>query len=130
MAAELLLLGQAEFLVGGAGGEDDGGRLMRFPGAGDDALEVPGQRHLGDVVEDHLRAEPFGLLLQPVHELRALDAAGESGEVLHFGGVHQGTAGGDRTGDDQGFEPGPGGVDGGGVAGGAGPDDDQLFGRS
>jgi hypothetical protein len=36
-------------------------------------------------------------------------------------------ADGDRPGDDQWFQPGPGGVDGGGVAGGAGPDDDQLF---
>ena len=59
VAAELLLLGQAEFLVGGAGGEDDGGRLVGLAGAGDHALEVTGERHFGDVVEHHLRAEPL-----------------------------------------------------------------------
>ena len=127
MAAELLLLRQAELLVGGAGGEDDGRRLVRLTGCRDHTLEVAGELDLGDVVEHHLRAELLGLLLEPVHQLGALDAAGEAGEVFHFGGVHQGTAGRDRTGDDQRLQARTGGVDGGGVAGGAGPDDDQLF---
>ena len=102
---KLLLLGQAELAVGGAGGDDDGGRLVGLAGAGDHALEVAGEVDLGDVVEDHLGAEPLGLLLQFVHQLRALDAVGEAGEVLDLGGVHQRAAGGDRPPKTSGFSP-------------------------
>ena len=118
MAAELLLLRQAQFLVRRARGEDDGGRFMRLAGSGDHTLQMPGEPDLGDVVEHHLRAKLLGLLLQAVHQFGALDAARETGEVLHLGGVHEGAAGGDRTGDDERIEAGAGGVDRRGVAGG------------
>ena len=65
MAAELLLLRQAEFLVGGAGGEDDGRSLVGLAGAGDHALEVAGEVDLGDVVEHHLRAERSACCCSP-----------------------------------------------------------------
>ena len=78
------------------------------------------------VVPQHLGAELLGLLLQALHELRALDAVGEAGEVLHLGGVHQRTAGGDGPGDDEGRQAGTGRVDRGGVPGGTGPDDDEI----
>ena len=58
-------------------------------------------------------------------------AVGEAGEVLDLGGEHELAAGlvggGGRLAlDDQRGEVGPGGVDGGGEAGGAGPDDDDV----
>ena len=68
-------------------------------------LRCPVSVDVGDVVEHHLGAELLGLLLQLVHQFRALDAVGEAGEVLHLGGVHQCTAGGDRPCEDQGFSP-------------------------
>ena len=102
-------------------------RLVGLAGAGDYALEVAGERHFGDVVEHHPGAELLGLLLQSVHQFRALDAAREAGEVLHLRGVHQGTSRADGPGDDERLEPGAGGVDRRGVAGRAGSDDDQLF---
>ncbi len=56
VAAEFLLFRQTEFLVGRAGGEDDRRCLVRLASAGDHALEMTLQVHLGDVVEHDPRA--------------------------------------------------------------------------
>ena len=104
------------------------GAVVRLACSGDDALEMAGEPDFGDVVEHHLGAELLGLLLEAVHQFRALDAAREAGEVLHLGGVHEGAAGGDRSGDDQRIEAGAGGVYCRSVAGRTGSDDDQLLG--
>ena len=66
----------------------------------------------------------------PVHQIGAQDPIGEAGEILHIGGGHQlatGDAAGLEARDQQGAEVGPGGIDGGGVAGGPGANDDQVF---
>ena len=91
-------------------------------------LIVALERHRGDVVEQHLRAKALGLRLQRLHELGALNALDEAGEVLHLGGVHERAARGDRARDDERLQSGARGVDGRGVAGGAGADDDDVAG--
>ena len=91
-----------------------------------DRLDVAVEVEHGRVVPQHLGTELLGLLLQTLHELGALDAVGEPGEVLHLGGVHQGAAGGHGPGDDQRSQAGAGRVDRGGVAGGARSDDDEI----
>ena len=68
----------------------------------------------------------IGQLIE-LHHLRAHDPVGEARVVLHVGGVHQRTAGGDRALEDQGLERCAGRVDSGGVAGGTRPED-QYFG--
>jgi hypothetical protein len=78
-----------------------------------------------DVVEDHLGVEALGVLLEARHQLGALHAVGVGRPVVHFGGGHQLAALGD-AGDEHGLQVGAGGVDGGGVAGGAGAEDQQL----
>ena len=89
-------------------------------------LIVAGEVDRGHVVGDQLGAEALGLLAQVVHQVRAHDAVGEAGEVLDVGGVHQGAAGGHRALEHQRCQVGPRGVDGGGVAGRAGADDDHV----
>ena len=89
-------------------------------------LDRAGEVELGDVVVDDLGAETLGLLLHLRHELGALDALGEAGEVLDVGRVHQLAAGLDRAGDEKRFQVGASSIDRGGVSGRAGADDDDL----
>ena len=84
--------------------------------------------HLGDVVPQHLGAELLGLLLHGLHQLGALDAVGEAGEVLDLGRVHQRPTGRDGTGDHERRQAGAGRVDGGRVAGRSGAHDDHVAG--
>ena len=86
------------------------------------------ERERDRVVEEDLGAELLCLRLERLHELGALDALDEAGEVLDLGGVHQRAARGDRAGDDERGESGARGVDGGRVPGGAGADDDEIAG--
>ena len=131
VAAQAVLVVEAELAVGGAGGEDHGEGLVHLAVAEGDLLDVAGRARADvDVVVDDLGAEALGLLLHLGHEVRAHDALGEAGEVLDVGGVHQLAAGLDRAGDQQRFEVGARGVDGRGVAGGAGADDDDLAQRN
>ena len=55
-----------------------------------------------------------------------MDALGEAGEVLDLGGLHERAAGGHSSLEDQRTQIGPRRVDGGGVAGRAGPDDHDI----
>ena len=93
----------------------DGDRL-------DVAVEVQGR----DVLEQDFRAEAGSLLLEVVHQVRPHDAFGETRVVFDVGGVHQFTAGGDGSGDQQRLQVGAGGVHGGRVAGRARADDDDV----
>jgi hypothetical protein len=81
---------------------------------------------LVDVVEHDLGLEALGVLQEALHQLRALHAVDVGRPVVHLGGGHQLAALRD-AGDQQGFEVCAGRVDGGGVAGGAGAED-QNFG--
>ena len=84
-----------------------------------------------DLLGEELGAEAGGLLAEAHHQLGAHDALGEAGEVLDLGGEHELAAGLVAGADGSpsmtsGREVGAGGVDGGGEAGGAGADDDDV----
>ena len=84
-----------------------------------------GEVDLGDVdVVDH-RAEPLGLRAKRLHQLGPHDPVREAGVVLDLGGEHELPAVHVAGEDDRG-EVRAGGVDGGGQAGRAGADDDDL----
>ena len=121
---------EAEHQRLGAGGDDD--RLGLVGGLGGVGVADPDPERAGRQVDPghllgaDLGAEARGLLAEAHHQLGAHDPLGEAGEVLDLGGEHQLAAGlvagGRRLAlDDQRGEVGPGGVDGGGEAGGAGP---------
>lgn len=118
--------GQVQLAVLGAGRHDDGLRPVDRARAVGDGLDGAGEVDLDDVVGDEFGAEAFGLGPHVVHQLRAHDAVAEAGEVLHLGRLHQCAAGGDRAFEDQRLQRGAGGVEGGGVSGGAGTDDDDV----
>ena len=71
-----------------------------------------------DLVKNHFGAEAFGMGLETRHQFGALYAFGIGGPVVDFGGGHQLSALFD-AGNDDGLEVCAGGIDGGGVAGGA-----------
>jgi len=71
------------------------------------------------VVEHDLRFEALGVFQKALHQFRALHAVHVGGPVVDLGGGHQlATLG--HAGDQQRVEVGTGGIDGGGVAGRAG----------
>ena len=78
-----------------------------------------------DVVEDDFGLEALRMRLHARHQVRAHQAVRVAGPVVHFGGGHQ-LAALLQAGDQHRLEVGAGGVDGGGVAGGAGTEDQQL----
>src|SRR3712207_2024642 len=123
-AEQALLVVQAQVPVLGAGGHDDGVRAVHLVADLDD-LRGGGEVDLGDVARLQLGAEALGLRAHVVHQLRALDALGEAGEVLHLGRRHQ-RAAELRSLEHQRVEVRPGRVDGSGVPRGARPDDDQV----
>ena len=103
MAGVLLLARGAELAVRGAGGDDDGTALIAGAGVGRQLLDVAGQVDGRHIVVVALGAELLGLLLHGVHEVGALHAVGESGEVFDSGGAHQLAAGVERARDDERF---------------------------
>jgi hypothetical protein len=119
VAGELLLAGQSELAVGRAHREDDGLGVVDVALAVGDALELAGEVDRGDVVGHDLGAETDGLGAHAVHQVGTLDAVREAGKVLDLGRVHQRTAGGHGTLEDEGREVRARGVDGRGVARGA-----------
>src|SRR3954447_15305905 len=123
-AEQPLLVVQAEVPVLGARRHDHDVRAEHLAADLHD-LRADGQVDLRDVPRLQLGAELLGLVAHVVHELRALDALREAGEVLHLGGGHQ-RAAELRTLEHQRVEVGAGGVDGRGVSGRARPDDDQV----
>src|SRR5262245_36414331 len=86
---------------------------------------MPAQVDACHIVRDELGAEAFGLLAHAVHELRAHDPVRETGEVFHLGGRHQ-RAPALCPLDDQGFQVGSCGIDGGRIASRTGADDDEV----
>ena len=84
-----------------------------------------GEIGLGDHAVDVLRAEAFGLALDIVHQRGALDAFREAREVFDQRGERE-LAARFVPGDDDGVESSARGVDGGGVSGAAGADDEDV----
>ena len=74
---------------------------------------------------DGIVALALRLLLEKLHHFGPLQSVGEPRIVLHLGRVHQLPAGAQSL-DNDGFQVGPGAVDGGRQAGGAGPQDDDF----
>ncbi|ESQ07370.1 sugar ABC transporter ATPase [Streptomyces sp. PVA_94-07] len=125
-SGQLLLVREAQLAVAGSGRDDHG------LGAVDSALGVcefldfSGEVDGDDVVVDHLRAELLGLGSHVLHEDRTVDTVREAGEVLDLGRRGQRAAHEDRAAEQQRLQLGAGGVEGSGVSGGAGSDDDDL----
>ena len=78
-----------------------------------------------DVVEHDLGFEAFGVGLEPLHEIGALYTFGIGGPIVHVGGGHQLPALGD-AGDQDWVEVGACGIDGGGITGGTGAQDQDF----
>jgi len=78
-----------------------------------------------NVVEHDLGIETLGMFLKALHQFRALHAVHIGGPVVHLGRGHQLAALGD-TGDQQRFEVGTGGINGGGVSGRTGAQNQDL----
>ena len=78
-----------------------------------------------NVVEHDFGIEAFGMGLHPHHQLRALHALRIARPVVHVGGGHQ-LAALLQSGNHQRLEVGAGGIDSGGVTGGAGTEDQDA----
>src|SRR5439155_1228449 len=124
VAEQLLLARYAQRPPRRTGGQDD--RLRPVLAVADPhPLDRSGQLHPGDVVGDVLRAEALGLLAHVVHQLGTENAVRKAGEVLHLGGGHQRATGLPALHDER-PPVRPRRVDGGGVAGRARADDDEI----
>lgn len=132
-----LLAGQVQTAGVGTGGDDDGvrgvgGLVVRAVVPLSPQLErLLRQVELGDSLGDHLGSKSDRLLAHLVHQFRATNAVGETGEVLDIGGGGELSTGGGAVGqhtliqDRLEFRSRE--VDGSGVSGGAGADDWKLL---
>jgi hypothetical protein len=116
---------QAEHPGRGARGDDDGAS-PELPPLGPHAERRGREIDPLGVGRDVLGAEAGRLGAELLHQLGAHDPVGETGIVLDIGGEHELPAGAGEPLDDQRVQVGTGGVDGGGQAGRAGPDDDDV----
>ena len=108
------------------GGHDDGLRQVNGAVCGVDLLHVAGEFDLLHVLVADVCTETLSLLADVLHQLGALDALNESGEVLHLGGVHEGAAGRQGAGEEDRLQLGACRVDCRGVAGGAGAHNNDV----
>ena len=122
--AELLLARDGEPFRRRPRGDHHGPRLPDLV-ARPDAIGPCGEIDAGHVDREDLRAEPGGLLLHLVHQLRPQDPVGEARIVLDVGGQHQ-LAAGLHALEHQRLEVGPGGVERRRESGRAGPDHDHV----
>lgn len=109
---------------GGAGGDDE---CVARVAAGIAFETEWALREVGrvDVVEHDFGTEAAGVFLETFHEFRPLNALGLGWPVVHLGSGHE-LAALREPGDENGLEVGACGVDGGGVAGGAGTEDEKA----
>ena len=108
-----------------AGGQDDSARVEDLV-LGRYGLHVTLEIDGDDVLVANVRAELLGLLAHVVHELGALNALGETGEVFDLGRGHERATRGQLAGQHDGGEAGAGRVDRSRVTGGARADDDNV----
>jgi hypothetical protein len=123
-AHEGLFARQAQVLGRGAGGDDQrvAGVAAGVAGEGERA---PGKIDGVDMVEHDLRLEALGMFEEALHQLRPLHALGVGRPVIDIGGGHQLPALG-QAGDQHRLQVGTRRIDRGGVAGGAGAEDQDL----
>ncbi len=124
MADQLLFVGQVQPARRRAGGDDQRAGLQPL------VIHFEAERALGEIGFDDgavqvFGAEVLGLLLDVFHQQRALDAVGKAGEIFDQRGERE-LAAGFVSGDDQRFQVGSRGIDGGGVSGAARADDDHV----
>lgn len=124
MTDEGLLRGQVEPASTGTARDDQGSGVDDFlAGVEDDGgFGEIDRREMGHT---EFGTEAGGLLLHVFDEFWSLDAFGPAGEVLDEGGDGE-LAAGLVAFEDEGFEIGAGGVDGGGESGAAGTEDDSV----
>ena len=125
-ALKLVLRGQAQPARLRTGGDDERVRQILVAAIAFQPERALGEVRLDNGVRGDLRAHMLGLGAHLFHQPRALDHFGEARVVLHIGGDGHLAAGLDAF-DQQRFQHGAGRVDGRGVAGRTGADDDHLF---
>ena len=108
----------------GAGSDDHRAGDDLLPG-GPDRERRSGEVDVLGVGGDELGAETFGLLPEAGHEVGSENPFGEPGEVLHLGGEHELTTGGEPFDHDR-SQVGASGVDGRGQTGRPGTDDHHV----
>ena len=109
-----------------AGGHDYSTGGIRIPAVQHNMLGIALHICADHVVIDDFGAETLSLLAHGIHEIRAHDAVREPGEVLHFSGIDQLSAGRERPGNDHRMIPGAAQINGRSVAGRPGTDDDHV----
>ena len=124
LALELFFRFQSQVHGRGAGGDDQGVAGVAAAVAGQ-FVGLAAEVHLVDVVENELGVEAFGMLAHAFHQPRALQAFRVAGPVVHFRGGHELPAL-FHTGDQHRLQVGARGIDGGGVAGGAGSENQKA----
>jgi len=123
LAGEGFFRRQAEVHGRGAGGDD---QRVAGVGAGvaDQREGLGGELGGMDMVEENFGFKAAGMGFEAGHQFRTLHAVGVGRPVVDFGRRHELASLGHAS-DQQGLEIGPGGIDGGGVAGRAGTENDQ-----
>ncbi len=124
-ALEGFLGGEAEPAGLGAGGEDDRVGEIHFAGVAGDAERSLPEFQCVDVIGDDPGTDVCRLLFHLLHQPRSLDDVGEAWIVLDIGGDGELSARLDAL-DQHWLKHRARGVNSGSVAGGAGPDDDDL----
>ena len=115
-----------EFAYLRAGGHDYSTGGIRIPTVQHNTLGIALHICADHVVIDDFGAETLSLLAHGIHEIRAHDAVWEPGEVLHFSGIDQLSAGRERPGNDHRTIPGAAKINGRSIAGRPGTDDDHV----
>ncbi|MCY1516882.1 hypothetical protein D9M68_515410 [compost metagenome] len=88
-AHEGLFRGQAQVLGRGARGDDQGVAGIDLAGVARQGERALGQIDLGDVVEEHFGVEALGMLLEALHQVRALDAVRVCRPIVDVRGGHE-----------------------------------------
>ena len=124
---EGLLPGNLELAHCGSSGHHNGAGLEHITLIAGDGVNVIAEIDGYHVVPDQTGAKLFGLPLHGIHQIGAQNPVGESGEILHGGGIDQLPTGCEGTRYNQRTVPGAAQVDGRGVSGGAGTDNDNIL---